>query len=193
MQRWRCMWNKLMRGAAGGLAGTLAHSAVMFTGRALGLGGKLPPKAITDEMLESLGVDPSEPTRKALAVANHVGFGMTAGALFGLVQPRMSRGRSMLAGAAYGLAVWFASYEGWVPKVLGALPRSHFDRWDRQAYLLAAHVAFGAALGAVTARPPAEPHDEFIDSSNLDERAAEAAHRLRYAKAPLAEPPITES
>jgi len=183
-----------MRGVIGGLAGTLAHSAVMAATRATGLGGKLPPKAITDEMLESLGADPSEPTRVALAVANHVGFGLAAGAVFGAVQPPMSRGKSMLAGAAYGLAVWFVSYQGWVPKVLGAMPRASRDRPDRQAMMIAAHVAFGVALGAVTARPPAaDPHDEFIDASNLDERAAEAAHRLRYAKTPLAEPPITES
>ena len=183
-----------MRGAAGGLAGTLAHSAVMFAARAAGLGGELPPKAITDEMLESLGANPSEPTRQVLAVANHVGFGLATGALFGLVQPRMSRGKSMAVGAAYGLAVWLASYEGWVPKVLGALPHARRDRWDRQAMMIAAHVAFGAALGAVTARPPAhDRHDDYIDPSNLDARAADAAHRLRYAKTPLAEPPITES
>lgn len=186
------MWNKLLRGAAGGLAGTLAHSAVMLAGRALGLGGKLPPKAITDELVESLGVDPGEHTRAGLAVVNHIAMGATTGALFGLVQPPMSRRKSMLAGAAYGLAVWVASYEGWVPHVLGALPRAHRDRWDRQAYLFAAHVAFGAALGAVTARPqPEEPH--FVDPTNIDEHAERVTRRSFYAAKPLAEPPITES
>src|SRR3569623_3667591 len=107
------MWNKLMRGSAGGLVGLLAHCAVLLGGRARGLGGKLPPKEITDELVESLGIDPGEHTRTARAVANHIAMGATTGALFGLVQPPMSRGKSMLAGAAYGLAVWFASYEGW--------------------------------------------------------------------------------
>lgn len=181
-----------MRGAIGGLAGTLAHTAVMLTSRALGLGGKLPPKEITDEMLDSLGIEAREPTRVALAVVNHVGMGVTTGALFGVVQPRMSRGKSMLAGAAYGLAVYVASYQGWVPHVLGALPRAHFDRWDRQAYLIAAHVAFGAVLGAVTARPP-EHHDEVIDSTNIDDKVDLMSRRSQYARAPLAEPPITES
>lgn len=145
------MWKKLLRGAAGGLAGTLAHSVVMLGARELGLGGKLAPRAITDEVLDSLGVDPDEDTRVALAVANHIGFGVTTGALFGLAAPR-SRVRSMLAGAGYGLAVWFASYEGWVPW-LGALPRAHRDRPDRQVLMIAAHVAFGVALGAIAARP----------------------------------------
>ena len=176
-----------MRGAAGGLAGTLAHSAVMLAGRALGLGGKLPPKEITDELVESLGIDPGEHTRTALAVANHIAMGATTGALFGLVQPPMSRGKSMLAGAAYGLAVWFASYEGWVPHVLGAMRRAHRDRWDRQAYLVAAHVAFGAALGAVTARPP-KAHEEFVDPRNIDEHADRATRRSFYSEQPLSEP-----
>lgn len=181
------MWNKLKRGAAGGLAGTLAHSAVMLAGRALGLRGKLPPKTITDELVESLGADPSEGTRGALAVANHIAMGATSGALFGALQPPMPRGKSMLAGAAYGLAVWFASYEGWVPHVLGALPRAHRDRWDRQAYLIAAHVAFGAVLGAVTARP--QQHDEhFVDPRNIDEHADRATRRSFYAEKPLSEP-----
>lgn len=152
------MLEKLGRGVLGGLAGTLAHSAVMFTARLAGLVGELPPKRITDEMVEALGVDPDEDTRVALAIANHVGFGVATGTLFGVAAPRMSRGKAMLAGAAYGLAVWFTSYEGWVPEVLGALPHAHRDRWDRQAVLMAAHVAYGVALGAVVGRPrPAEP------------------------------------
>lgn len=186
------MLEKLLRGALGGLAGTLAHSAVMLTARRAGLVGTLPPKAITDEMLESVGVDPSEETRVALAVANHVGFGASTGALFGLVQPRMSRGRSMLAGAAYGALVWFTSYEGWVPRVLGALPRAHRDRRDRQLVLLAAHLAFGAALGAVTARPP-ERHDDVIDGTNIDEKVDLISRQAQYMAKPLAEAPITES
>ena len=94
----------------------------------------------------------------------------------------------MLAGAAYGLRVWFASLEEWVPHVLGALPRAHRDRWDRQAYLIAAHVAFGAALGAVTAKPKPEPHDDFVDPRNIDEHADRATRRSIYSASPLSEP-----
>jgi hypothetical protein len=183
------MLNKLLRGAAGGLAGTLAHTAVMVGARLAGIGGKLPPKEITDEMLESFGYDPSEDTRVALAVANHVGFGASVGVLFGLLQPRMSRPKSMALGAVYGLAVWFASYEGLVPEVLGAMPHAKHDRWDRQAMMIAAHVAYGVALGAVTARPPVrEPVIEVgEDLSRKPRRAA------RGTKQPLANAPITES
>jgi len=73
----------------------------------------------------------------------------------------------MLAGAAYGLAVWFASYEGWVPK-LGALPHAHRDRWDRQAMMIGAHVAFGAVLGAIAARPRAPGSERTYISSEAN-------------------------
>jgi hypothetical protein len=171
------MWKNLMRGAAGGLAGTAAHTAVMFAARSLGLGGKLPPQAITDRMLGRLGLHPRRETRVALAAAQHVGFGMTTGALFGLAAPR-SRGRSILAGSLYGAAVWLASYEGWVP-ALGALPRARRDRPDRQAMLLGAHVAFGAVLGAIAARPrPDKPEPLRADPTLAPRRDVAAASAI---------------
>jgi hypothetical protein len=167
------MWKNLMRGAAGGLAGTAAHTAVMLAARSLGLAGKLPPKAITDRMLERLGVHPTHETRVALAAAQHVGFGAATGALFGLAAPR-SRMKSILAGSLYGTAVWLASYEGWVPAI-GALPRARRDRPDRQAMLLGAHVAFGAVLGAIAARPRSEPPEALRADPTLAPRRDVAA------------------
>jgi hypothetical protein len=171
------MWKNLIRGAAGGLAGTTAHTAVMLGARAVGLGGKLPPKAITDRMLHRLGMHPSHETRVALAAAQHVGFGVATGALFGVVAPR-SRVTSILAGMGYGLAVWLASYEGWVPTI-GALPRARRDRPDRQAMMIGAHVAFGAVLGAIAARPrPAEPQLLRADPSLAPRRDVAAGSAI---------------
>jgi hypothetical protein len=68
----------------------------MLGARAAGLGGTLPPKAITDAMLESIGADPRPETRVALAAAQHVGFGVATGALFGTIAPR-SRVKSIAA------------------------------------------------------------------------------------------------
>jgi len=169
------MWKNLMRGAVGGLAGAAAHTAVMLAGRSLGLGGKLPPQAITDRMLQHLGLHPRKQTRVALAAANHIGYGVATGVLFGAALPPMSRGRSMLAGAAYGLAIWFTSYEGWVPTI-GALPRARHDRPDRQAILIAAHVAYGTVLGAIAAkRPRVEPEPELRADPSLAPRRDVAA------------------
>jgi hypothetical protein len=43
------------------------------------------------------------------------------------------------------------SYEAWVP-MLGALPPLHRQRPRRRQPLLAAHVVYGAVLGAITGR-----------------------------------------
>jgi hypothetical protein len=175
------MWKNLMRGVVGGLAGAAAHTTVMLVARSTGLGGTLPPRAITDRMLHHLGIHPKHETRTALAAANHVGYGMATGALFGVAMPRMSRPRSMLAGAAYGLALWFTSYEGWVPAI-GALPPARRDRPDRQAMLIAAHVAFGTVLGAIAAKPrPPEPENLRADPTLAPSRDVAAASAITDA------------
>jgi len=162
-----------MRGAVGGLAGTAAHTAVMRASQALGFGGKLPPRAITDRMLHRLGLRPRQEVRHVLAVVNHIGFGVTTGVVFGAVAPR-SRAKSILAGAVYGLAVWAASYEGLAPAI-GALPHARRDRPDRQAMMIAAHVAYGAVLGAIAVRPRAEPPEELRADPSLAPRRDVAA------------------
>jgi hypothetical protein len=51
----------------------------------------------------------------------------------------------------YGLAVWSASYLGWLPAV--GLYRSALDDSPRRNLLmLSAHVVWGACLGALTER-----------------------------------------
>ena len=61
------------------------------------------------------------------------------------------RGAGVARGVALSLAVYAASYQGWVP-VLGALPPATRDRCDRQAVLVGAHVVFGAVLGPLDGR-----------------------------------------
>jgi len=163
------MWTKLVRGFVGGLAGTLPHSAVMLIARRAGWLGTPPPRAITDQMVESLGADPSEGSRRALAIANHVGFGAITGAMFGMAAPRMSLRASIAAGMAYGTAVWLASYQGWVPAI-GALPKAHRDRKERQLALFLAHLGYGAVLGAFTALWPHKDKDEDDNDDHDDER-----------------------
>ena len=50
-----------------------------------------------------------------------------------------------------GLSVWAVSYQGWVP-ALGILPKASEDRPARPAVMVAAHVVYGAVLGALEQR-----------------------------------------
>jgi hypothetical protein len=151
LRRRRSAAGGLVRGLAGGIVATAAMSAVMLAAQKSGLLGHMPPKKITDGFLGALGIrrETPEPARKALATLNHFAFGGVCGALFGLAR-EMTRGRRsgrapVLAGVAYGTAIWAVSYAGWVP-ALGIMPRPKHDRPGRPTSMVLAHWVFGAVL-----------------------------------------------
>ena len=145
-------WGTLVRGGVAGAVGTGAMSALMLTAGRAGLVGRQPPEAITRTAVRrATGVEPRGRTAEALSSLTHLGFGVTAGALYAAL-PAPTAPSPALRGAAYGLGVWAVSYLGWVPRVLGALPSAEDDRDDRVAVMVAAHVVYGAVLGALDAR-----------------------------------------
>jgi hypothetical protein len=138
--------NALLRGAVSGVVATGAMSAVMLAFRKQM--GEQPPDAIVTDAAHAVGLDPSEHQEDVLASIAHVGFGIANGALFALL-PRY--GPAPVRGVALGLAVWFVSYQGWVP-ALGILPPASKDKPGRPETMVAAHVVFGAVLGEVDDR-----------------------------------------
>ncbi|MGJ7442897.1 DUF6789 family protein [Aquipuribacter sp. MA13-6] len=144
----------VLTGAAVGAAATLPMSALMLGAQRAGLMGTQPPRRVTDEAIEVVDdatdepVDPPETARRALTALNHLGFGAVAGAPFALLHRALpDRVPSEVAGAAYGLGVWASAYLGWVP-ALGIMPSAEDDRPDRPASMIAAHLVYGAVLGA---------------------------------------------
>ncbi|GAA3446187.1 DUF6789 family protein [Planomonospora venezuelensis] len=138
------MIRDLVRGGLGGVVATAAMSVVMVAGDRAGLMRDQPPKRIIRAFLPG-GRHRPEPGEGVLAAVAHVGFGAACGALFGL----LARGRRppVPAGVGYGLAIWLAGYQGWVP-ALGVLPPISRDRPGRVAVMGAGHVVYGAALAA---------------------------------------------
>ncbi len=148
----------LARGLAGGIVATIAMSAVMLAAQRTGLMGRMPPKKISDALLARIGIRRAAPegTRTALATLGHFAFGGMCGALFGLahqswpVPTRRSsevrhRRAPLLAGLAFGTAIWTVSYAGWVP-ALRIMPPPQDDRPGRPTSMLLAHWVFGAVL-----------------------------------------------
>jgi glycine/D-amino acid oxidase-like deaminating enzyme/nitrite reductase/ring-hydroxylating ferredoxin subunit len=143
----------ILRGAMGGAIATVAMSVALGVQKALGMTGQLPPKKIARGLRRRAGVfGVPRAADNAMAIAAHLGFGISAGALFGLMH-RRARGlpAGSLLGSAYGVAVWAASYYGWVP-ALGLMRAPHRDRSGRPASMVAAHVVFGSVLGAFVDR-----------------------------------------
>ncbi|WP_061294015.1 DUF6789 family protein [Herbidospora cretacea] len=137
---------KLSAGAVGGLLATGAMSVVMLAGRGMGLMDEQPPKRVVRALLPGSRHRPKQGERP-LALLAHFGFGAVAGSAFALATRRASPS----AGAAYGLAMWLASYQGWVP-ALGALPPVSRDQPGRQFVMAAGHVVYGVTLSSTLNR-----------------------------------------
>lgn len=116
----------------------------------------LPPRLITSRALQKLGVG-LRARRKygpALTVANHFAFGTTTGALY--TPLTMLNVNPLVAGSLFGLAVWSASYLGWLPKAY-ILPSARFTPKKRSALMIAAHLVWGVSL-ATLANAASENH-----------------------------------
>jgi glycine/D-amino acid oxidase-like deaminating enzyme/nitrite reductase/ring-hydroxylating ferredoxin subunit len=143
----------MIRGGAGGAVATAAMSGALVVQKKLGLLGEHPPRKIVRGLRWRMGaLGTSRRAENVATVLAHWGFGVASGALFGLLHAR-KRGlaASTLLGAGFGLAVWAASYYGWVP-ALGVMRPPQRDRPMRPTSMAAAHLLFGTVLGAFVDR-----------------------------------------
>jgi hypothetical protein len=95
----------------------------------------LPPRELTRQIISG-----DERSERAATMVAHFAYGAATGALFGL-----GRARSLLAGAGFGIAVWGASYIGWIP-ALGLLEPATKHPPERNGLMVLAHVVWGAVL-----------------------------------------------
>jgi hypothetical protein len=118
--------------------------------------GPLPPVAITRGPLRRAGrarrngtPAPIPVNLAPLTLAAHFGYGAVTGALWPLWRRAWGQesGGRVDSGAAFGLAVWGASYLGWVP-AMGLLPPVGRHAAGRVGLMLAAHLVWGVALAA---------------------------------------------
>jgi uncharacterized membrane protein YagU involved in acid resistance len=111
---------------------------------------RLEPRRITEDMLKRVGLrdDLDRRERLGATVAAHFAYGTAAAAPYLLVEPFIPLPKG-LRGAGYGLAVWAASYAGWLPAI-GTLPPPHRRPRGRNVLLIASHLVWGAATEVVT-------------------------------------------
>jgi hypothetical protein len=146
------MLRRIFAGAAAGLIATGPQSAVVWGARAAGIYHRRPPPEVvadapTKAMVEA-DMLPAELRRPAM-VAEHLGVGAAGGVLFafvsGIIRP------APIAGVLTGLAIWKASYDGWIP-ALRIMPPPEKDEPGRQLTMVIAHVAYGLSLAAAFKR-----------------------------------------
>jgi uncharacterized membrane protein YagU involved in acid resistance len=144
----RRLGNRLLTGALAGIGGTIAMTAALRR-----LEPRLsaperypmPPREIIQQVLPP-GTERklTEARRQDLTMAAHFGYGALTGALLAIRREPPS----LAAGAAYGFAVWAASYLGWLPaaRILEPATR-HPSR--RNWIIVAVHLIWGATTAAV--------------------------------------------
>jgi hypothetical protein len=142
----------ILIGAAAGAVATVPMTIVMETLHQQ-LPGEparpLPPREITEGMAVKAGVhrEIDEREMQQLTLAGHVGYGAACGAVFGFMAPRNVPG-AVAAGMAFGLGVWAGSYLGWLPAI-GVRQSALDDPPARSGLMIAAHLTWGAAAGAI--------------------------------------------
>ena len=138
--------SKLLIGGIAGFVGTMAMTAAMRRmHRRLPAGERYPltPREIIDSGAKQLGHPlPDEPARDA-TLAAHFLYGALAGAAIAAMNPDPRK----KTGAAAGLAVWLASYMGWIPAV-GTLEPATKHPARRNGLMIAAHLVWGASTAA---------------------------------------------
>lgn len=110
----------------------------------------LPPRGITMRVAEQAGIkhELNEPQRLALTLAGHFGYGAAMGGIYAAVQRHLP---GPLGGAAFGLGVWAVSYLAMLPAAR-LYPNAAHAPPERNLLMIAGHLVWGAALGALMDR-----------------------------------------
>ncbi len=165
-----------VRGAVSGVVASTAMGGLILGLSKLGLMGEPPPRKLTRKMLRK--VDPKLARGAPLAVVTglaHVGYGAVFGAGFGALAANLpNRPARITAGVVFGGALWGVGYAGWIP-ALGLMRQPDHDFPPARPWgMIAAHLVYGALLGAMIpnaksmAKEATGPRENEIESDELD-------------------------
>jgi uncharacterized membrane protein YagU involved in acid resistance len=138
--------SRLLIGGIAGFVGTMA-----MTGAMRRMHARLPekerypltPREIVDSGSKQIGVTLTNEAAKDVTTLTHFLYGAAMGAMIAAANPDPKK----RTGAAAGVAVWLASYMGWIPAV-GTLEPATQHPVRRNALMIAAHVVWGSATAA---------------------------------------------
>lgn len=135
--------SRLLIGAIAGIAGTVAMTSAMARlHRRLPPSERypLPPREIVETVAAKAGAALDDEAAKDATTAAHFAYGAAAGAAIAAATVRPGAG----GGAAAGVAIWMASYLGWIPGT-GILKPATLHPRGRNALMIGAHVVWGIA------------------------------------------------
>jgi uncharacterized membrane protein YagU involved in acid resistance len=123
----------------------------------------LPPKQITAKMARRAGAEeiiaPGRIWGPATWLA-HLGYGAAVASLFPLVTNKLPFS-AVLRGIFFGLTVWTASYQGWLPAANILPPATELPR-RRNVVMIISHVVWGSLIGfLVKKREDSQMREDF--------------------------------
>lgn len=95
-------------------------------------------------------------TRRVATMPAHYAYGAGAGLGYGLLRAGAAGAPPALLGTAWGLALWAASYQGWLPAA-GIIPATTDRPRPQRVAPIAAHVVYGLATAYAFEALSAEP------------------------------------
>jgi uncharacterized membrane protein YagU involved in acid resistance len=138
--------SRLVIGAIAGFVGTMAMtSAMRRLHRRLPEQERYPltPREIVDSTADAAGATLPDEAAKDITTAAHFAYGAAMGALIAAMNPDTSK----RTGAAAGLAVWLASYMGWIP-VMNVLEPATRHPKRRNLLMIGVHLIWGASTAS---------------------------------------------
>jgi uncharacterized membrane protein YagU involved in acid resistance len=138
--------SRLIIGGIAGFVGTMAMTAAMRRMHERLPPSEqyaLPPREIIDSSSSQLHVPLSDEAAKDATTAAHFLYGAAMGALISAMNPDPGK----RSGAAAGVAIWLASYMGWIPAV-GTLEPATRHPARRNMLMIGAHLVWGSATAS---------------------------------------------
>lgn len=137
----------------------------------------LPPRTITRELLSQAGFSRllnQRQYRQATSVS-HYGYGAAMGAIYGALVSSSLLRPSPVTGVGFGVAVWAASYLGWLPAINSRASANHQSRKNNTTMLLA-HLVWGVSLGALDClKMPTLSSSAEVADQNREQQAENSA------------------
>lgn len=166
MKRGPGIGSRLLIGGLAGIVGTLAMTAAMRR-----LHRRLPeeerypltPREIVDSASAQADLPLADEPAKDITVAAHFAYGAAMGALIAAMNPDPGK----RGGAVAGVAVWLASYMGWIPAV-GTLEPATRHPARRNALMIGVHVVWGSATAAAMREIRLARETIFADGEDKD-------------------------
>ncbi|HEX8307816.1 MAG TPA: hypothetical protein VF645_05290, partial [Allosphingosinicella sp.] len=158
--------SRLLIGGIAGFVGTMAMTAAMRR-----LHRRLPeeerypltPREIVDSGSKQLGLPLAGETAKDVTTLAHFAYGAAMGAMIAAMNPDPKK----RTGAAAGVAVWLASYMGWIPAVRTLEPATEHPA-RRNLLMIGVHLVWGSATAAAIRELRAARETIFRDGPDRD-------------------------